>query len=221
MSTATSRGQALQINARVGTQVDWDELNGDELQSEVIDLPPKEFGRRFTNFLKNGAKYPSVKRPDIFTVTSNGVAWNQLSVFLKGRGHRVGHDAVSMMIFPKSKITSGVTYLLGIIYGDDLCGKNRIMDDIYAEASCRGWLTAPMEVASLVKEKFTKKQFDDLGIRNLVIMHIPVIHERGAAYAFHIVNLGENIYFDVHNIARKANASEKGFGYCFLVPQIV
>lgn len=56
MGKAVSRGQALQVSARVATQVNWDELDGDQLQSEVIDLTSEEFGRRFTNFLKNGAR---------------------------------------------------------------------------------------------------------------------------------------------------------------------
>ena len=51
-----SRGQALQVAARVGTQVDWDAIDGDVLQKSVIDLTPEEFGKRFTEFLKNGAK---------------------------------------------------------------------------------------------------------------------------------------------------------------------
>lgn len=56
MSKAVSRGQALEVTARVGTQVKWDTLDGDHLQQEVIDLSPEEFGNRFTAFLKNGGR---------------------------------------------------------------------------------------------------------------------------------------------------------------------
>ncbi len=56
MSKAVSRGQALQVAARVGTQVDWDALDGDELQKGIIDLTPEEFKKRFTAFLKSSAK---------------------------------------------------------------------------------------------------------------------------------------------------------------------
>ncbi|MFA6974336.1 MAG: hypothetical protein WC238_06445 [Parcubacteria group bacterium] len=57
MTKEVSRGQALQIAARVGTQVDWDKINGGFLQAEVIDLSPEEFGKRFTAFLKNGCRF--------------------------------------------------------------------------------------------------------------------------------------------------------------------
>jgi hypothetical protein len=56
MSQAVSRGQALQISARVGTQVNWDQLDGESLQHEVIELTPEEFGTRFTAFLRNSAR---------------------------------------------------------------------------------------------------------------------------------------------------------------------
>lgn len=56
MGKAISRGQALQIAARVATQVNWDELDGDRLQTEVIDLTTEEFSKRVTAFLRNGAR---------------------------------------------------------------------------------------------------------------------------------------------------------------------
>lgn len=52
-----SRGLALEISSRFGTQVDWDQLDGDRLHSEVAKLSPEEFGRRFTAFLKAGARF--------------------------------------------------------------------------------------------------------------------------------------------------------------------
>ncbi len=53
---SVTRGQALEVSARVGTQVNWDEVDGDILQTGVINLSPEEFGRRFTLFLKNSAR---------------------------------------------------------------------------------------------------------------------------------------------------------------------
>lgn len=56
MSKIVSRGQALQVAAWVGMQVNWDEVDGDRLQTKVIDLTPEEFGRRFTAFLQNDCR---------------------------------------------------------------------------------------------------------------------------------------------------------------------
>lgn len=57
MGKVVSRGQALEVSARVATQVNWDQLCGDALQKDVIALTPEEFGRRFTSFLLNGARF--------------------------------------------------------------------------------------------------------------------------------------------------------------------
>ena len=57
MSKAVSRGQALEVSGRVATQIDWDHLDGQKLQDEVISLSPEEFGRRCTAFLKAGARF--------------------------------------------------------------------------------------------------------------------------------------------------------------------
>lgn len=51
-----SRGQALEISSRFQTQVNWDKLDGNRLQEEVVNLTPEEFGERFTAFLENGAR---------------------------------------------------------------------------------------------------------------------------------------------------------------------
>jgi hypothetical protein len=56
MSKAVSRGQALEVSARVITQVNWEQLDGDHLQREVISLTSEEFGRRFTAFLQSGCR---------------------------------------------------------------------------------------------------------------------------------------------------------------------
>lgn len=67
--TAVSRGQALEVTARVATQVDWDAIDGARLQEQVINLSSQEFGSRFTAFLQNGAQ-PIVGLPSEKTVST-------------------------------------------------------------------------------------------------------------------------------------------------------
>ncbi len=100
MSGTVSRGQALQVSARVATQINWDELDGDALQAEVIQLPPEEFGSKFTDFLKTMARVrmvhdyfqetklrrtiyiPPMGRPDI----------EELSAVLQGSSVKIAYD---------------------------------------------------------------------------------------------------------------------------------
>ncbi|MDD4901674.1 MAG: hypothetical protein PHE24_00905 [Patescibacteria group bacterium] len=54
---ALSAGQQREIISRIVGQVDWDSLDGEYLQKKVISLPPKEFGRQFTDFLRYGCQF--------------------------------------------------------------------------------------------------------------------------------------------------------------------
>jgi hypothetical protein len=49
-----TRGQVTELIARFAAKVNWDKLESDKLQKQVIDLQPDELGRRFTEFLQNG-----------------------------------------------------------------------------------------------------------------------------------------------------------------------
>lgn len=62
-----TRGQALELMARFGTQIDWKSLDGHRLQENVISLGAKEFGRRFAIFLNNDCKV-IVSNPGNFLV---------------------------------------------------------------------------------------------------------------------------------------------------------
>jgi len=67
MVKATTRGQALEVVGRVGTQVDWDKIDSAKLQEKVINLSPEEFGRRFTDFLLNDAQM-IINQPGILSI---------------------------------------------------------------------------------------------------------------------------------------------------------
>jgi len=56
MGKAVTRGQALEMQSRFASGINWDAVDGDKLQAEVIDLPPQELGRRFTQFVANGCR---------------------------------------------------------------------------------------------------------------------------------------------------------------------
>jgi len=56
MSGDVTRGQALELQSRFGLDTNWNELDGDSVQQQVIQLSREELGRRFTAFLRNGAQ---------------------------------------------------------------------------------------------------------------------------------------------------------------------
>ena len=62
MTDAVTRNQAIGLVSRLGTNIDWSQLDPRTLQDEVIDLSPAELGRRMTAFLKNGCRF-EIKGP--------------------------------------------------------------------------------------------------------------------------------------------------------------
>ncbi|MDO9399379.1 MAG: hypothetical protein Q7T79_01670 [bacterium] len=86
-----SRGQALEVSARVATQVNWGDLDGDHLQEKVVDLSPEEFGKRLTAFLKNGCQFifgdpKSVTTKQFDTASFIGKGWTTWKGPVNGDG---------------------------------------------------------------------------------------------------------------------------------------
>ena len=224
-----SRGQALQVSARVGTQIKWDELDGDKLQSEVISLSADEFGGRFTNFLKNGAQVPRAKSPNIFSVISNGVPYGEMPEHLKEKGYVLDQSAKDFFgrlsspidafgTLPTKAVTNGVTYLLGIIFGGEFSDDERTIANVQREAIRRGWRKAPVETVYLARLKFRHGKLGELGIPSLWIMHEPVLNGIG----FDALILGGDMYGGLYRgytilppncILHRINS------FVFLVPQ--
>jgi len=55
MGKSVTTDQSHAVMAVLATNVDWEDLNGDALQEQIVRRP-KEAGEQFTAFLKNGAK---------------------------------------------------------------------------------------------------------------------------------------------------------------------
>ncbi|MCX6720779.1 MAG: hypothetical protein NTW11_03160 [Candidatus Staskawiczbacteria bacterium] len=54
-----TQNQAFEVINRCGngTLIDWQQIDGEKLQANVISLPPEEIGRRMTAFIKNGMNF--------------------------------------------------------------------------------------------------------------------------------------------------------------------
>lgn len=223
-----SRGQALQVCARVGTQIRWDELDGKKLQSEVISLSADEFGRRFTNFLKNGAQVSRAKSPNMFTVISNGVPYCEVPKHLKGKGYFLDQQAKNFFerlsspidvfgTLPTAMVTNGVTYLLGIIYGSEFNDNERTLLNVQREALNRGWWKTPVETAYLTRLKFRHSCLNKLGIGSLWIMHEPVLNSK-----FDVLILGGDKYGGLYagnTVPSQDLILHSINSFAFLVPQ--
>lgn len=216
MSKAVSRGQALQVSARVATQINWDEIDGDKLQQEVINLAPEEFGRQFTAFLQNGARMIMNGLSVLWTLISDGRNAAALTQALKAKDRRVTERAAQVMATEKfaAEITSGVAYQLVGIRGDEFTAAERTTANIFKEAARRGYRKPPAFLAALLREQFTQEQLD---YPYVAVMHEPITV--GGDPLVLVLDRGDDEEWLSVWYAFPGSQWYRGFLFLFLAPQ--
>jgi hypothetical protein len=191
MMRAVTRGQVSEVFARVA-QVDWSTIDGQVLQ-QFIDLSPKKACHRLTDFFKNGGSVMALglSRDELsvsesirswreqdgviyFSVTSEGTTGEDWIKRLSGNGFRVGDDAKQVLRSPDFKPTSGVTTEVAVLKGTLFEDNDRIMKKIHAEADKYKLSKSNAELACLIREKFTDKEIEAMGLVWIVAMHEPI-----------------------------------------------
>ena len=109
-----------------------------------------------------------------FSVTSDGTTGEGWITRLEGKGFRVGKYAEQVLRMPSFKPTNGVTtevaVLKSMLFEDD----DRITKKIREEADKRKLSKPNAELACLIREKFTDKEIEQMGLVWIVAMHEPI-----------------------------------------------
>ncbi|OHA15769.1 MAG: hypothetical protein A3G52_01150 [Candidatus Taylorbacteria bacterium RIFCSPLOWO2_12_FULL_43_20] len=109
-----------------------------------------------------------------FSVTSDGTTGPQWIERLEGKGFRLSDYAKSVLRSPDFKPTSGVTTEIAILKGMLFADNDRITKKIRAEADKRKLTKSNAEVACLIRENFSDKEIEALGLWWIVAMHEPI-----------------------------------------------
>ncbi|MFA7119637.1 MAG: hypothetical protein WC159_12775 [Sphaerochaetaceae bacterium] len=107
-----------------------------------------------------------------FTVTSDGTTGPQWIKRLKKGGFRVSDYAEQLL--NKMSTTDGVTTNVSVLTGELFFDDDRTTSKIRAEAESRGLTEPNPEIACLIREKFTDKELEEMGIWAMVAMHEPI-----------------------------------------------
>jgi len=177
MGKLVNTKQSHAILQALASNVDWDVLDGDNLQQQVINNP-KEAGAHFTIFLKNGARLAKSWREQDgvihFSVTSDGTTGENWITRLESKGFRADNYAKQVLRLPDFKPTNGVTTEVTVLKGMLFDDQSRITEKIRAEAGKRKLLKPNAEVACLIREKFTDQEIEAMGLWWIVTMHEPI-----------------------------------------------
>lgn len=109
-----------------------------------------------------------------FSVTSDGTTGEDWIKRLEGNGFRVGDYAKQVLRSPDFKPTNGVTTEVAVLKGMLFEDNNRITKKIRAEADKRKLSKPNAELACLIREKFTDKEIEAMGLIWIVAMHEPI-----------------------------------------------
>ena len=109
-----------------------------------------------------------------FSVTSDGTTGPEWIGNLESKGFRVGDYAKQVLCSSDFKPTSGVTTEIVVLKGILFEDSDRITKKIRAEANKRKLEKPNAEIACLIREKFTDKEIEDMGLTWIVAMHEPI-----------------------------------------------
>jgi hypothetical protein len=109
-----------------------------------------------------------------FSVTSDGTTGKDWIKCLEDNGFRVGYYARQILCSLDFKPTTGVVTKVAVLKGILFENNNRITKKIRAEAKKQKLLKPNIELACLIREKFTDKEIEAMGLWYIVTMHEPI-----------------------------------------------
>jgi len=125
-----------------------------------------------------------------FSVTSDGTTGEDWITRLESKGFRVGDHAKQVLRSPDFKPTSGVTTEVAVLRGMLFEENDRITRKIRAEADKRKLEKPNAELACLIREKFTDKEIEAMGLWWIVAMHEPIEDFDGDPYLLSVLRDG-------------------------------
>ena len=154
-----------------------------------------------------------------FSVTSDGTTGEEWIARLESKVFRVGDYAKSVLRSKSFKPTTGITYEIAVLKGEFFSDNERITKNIRKGAKNRKFSTPNAEVACLIREKFSDKELEAMGLYWIVAMHEPIKDSDGGPLLLFANRLDDGSWLD----ARCGSPGSKwfrGYGFAFVVSQV-
>lgn len=187
-------------------------LTAGQLNAIVKDLGGHEMALRFLRgeLIVSEPSRRWWERDDVirFSVTSDGTTGEGWIARLRSEGFAVVGYAEEMLRSKKFRPTSGVITEIAVVNGKLFSDEDRRTGKICIEARNRGLIPPHVEVACLIREKFTDEMMKEVGFREIVTMHEPM------PYIFHSNDRGYlEVGYDSH-----PEQTVEGSGFAFALP---
>lgn len=154
-----------------------------------------------------------------FSVTSDDTTGEDWITRLESKGFRVGDYAKQVLRSPDFKPTNGVTTEVAVLRGLLFEDQSRITKKIRAEADKRKLSKPNAELACLIREKFTDKEIEAMGLWYIVAMHEPINDSGGGPG---LLNAGRGIVgrWLIAYCGRPGNGWGRNYGFAFAVSPV-
>jgi len=149
-----------------------------------------------------------------FSVTSDGTTGRGWITRLKSEGFCLSDYAKQVLRSPDFKPTNGVTTEVAVLKWALFEENDRKMKKIRAEADKRKLSKPNAELACLIREKFTDKEIEVMGLIWIVAMHEPINDSDGDPCLMS-VNRYDNGRQLSANCVRSGDTLKRGNGFAF------
>lgn len=154
-----------------------------------------------------------------FSVTSDGTTGEEWIARLESKGFRVGDYAKSVLRSKDFKPTNRIIYEITVLKGELFSDSDRITKTIRKEAKNRKLSTPNAEVACLIREKFSDKELEAMGLYLIVTMHEPIKDSDGDPLLLRALRNDNGSWLGTH-YGNPDNEWNRGCGFAFVVSQV-
>lgn len=153
-------------------------------------------------------------RTSVVSDGTTGRAWDER---LRGNGCTVSQDARNILYSPRFTPTMGVKTEIAIFRSALLPPDERYTVNAHEEGLLRGLAIPDIEVACLLREKFSKEGLKAMGFWWIAVMHIPVASFENSRFALCLDRYGDEDWLYVHGAKEYDSWDEEG-GFAFVLP---
>ncbi len=154
-----------------------------------------------------------------FTVVSNGKSGEEwITYFERDTEYRVSDYAKDILRRATEAPTNGVSYHIVVRPGSKIAGSDRVTKKIRAAADGKGWKKPHWEVGPLIRDMFTDKELEEMGLWYIVAMHEPIKDSDGDPDLLCSYRDDDGRWLSAHVGGPDGQWDARG-GFAFVVPQ--
>jgi hypothetical protein len=152
------------------------------------------------------------------SVTSDGTTGKEWITRLQSKGFRVSDYAKSVLGSASFKPTNGITYEIAVLKDMLWNDNDRITKKIRTYATERQLSAPNAEVACLIREKFSDKDIEAMGLHWIVVMHEPIKDYDGDPLLLNADRNDDGSWLDA-SYGSPGSKWSRGSGFAFVMSQ--